>query len=194
MPSSNSNQKKWDEAYQDADFSSATAVQVLLDNLYLLPPKGNALDLACGRAGNAQLLLEQGFQVDAMDISEVLIKGLKSYVERQDLKINCMQRDVESSGLPEKKYDVIVVSYFLNRELFPQIIRTLKPDGLLFYQTWSQQSIDDSGPSNPEFRLQTGELLELCAAMRVILFREEGKQGDIRKGLRNEALLIAQKT
>lgn len=186
-------QKKWNETYQNVDFSSAIPAQVLHENAYLLPNSGNALDLACGRAGNAQFLAEQGFYVDAVDYSPVLLKGLESYVKDQCLNIACQLRDIETDGLSAKKYDVIVVSYFLNRRLFPQIISTLKPDGLLFYQTWSQLSIDDSGPSNPEFRLQVGELLELCSPLRPILYRENGVQGDIRQGLRNDAILIAQK-
>ncbi|MEE9328048.1 MAG: methyltransferase domain-containing protein [Cocleimonas sp.] len=188
-----SKRQKWDDAYRDADYSTAIPAQVLADNFYLLPLEGEALDLACGRAANAKLLAQQGLSVDAVDFSPVLLKGLSTFVKEQRLEINCIQRDIESEGLCEKKYDVIVVSYFLNRELFPDIIKALKPNGLLFYQTWSQLGVDDSGPSNPEFRLQSGELLKHCASMRVILYRENGSQGDVASGLRNEALIIAQK-
>ena len=59
--------KKWDQAYQQADYSSAAAATVLRDNAYLLPVSGGcALDLACGRAGNAQLLAKSGFAVDLL--------------------------------------------------------------------------------------------------------------------------------
>jgi SAM-dependent methyltransferase len=188
-----SKRQKWDDAYRDADYSGATAAQVLTDNLHLLPVEGDALDLACGRAGNAQLLAQQDLSVDAVDFSTILLEGLSSFVKEQRLNINCIQRDIESDGLSDKKYDVIVVSYFLNRELFSEIIDALKPNGLLFYQTWSQLAVDDSGPGNPKFRLEAGELLKLCASMRVLLYSENGRQGKVTRGLRNEALIIAQK-
>ncbi len=188
-----SKRQKWDDAYRDADYSGATAAQVLTDNLHLLPVEGDALDLACGRAGNAQLLAQQDLNVDAVDFSTILLEGLSSFVKEQRLNINCIQRDIESDGLSDKKYDVIVVSYFLNRELFSEIIDALKPNGLLFYQTWSQLAVDDSGPGNPKFRLEAGELLKLCASMRVLLYSENGRQGKVTRGLRNEALIIAQK-
>jgi len=184
--------KKWNEAYQGADIAAATPAQVLSENSYLLMQGGDALDLACGRAGNAIFLASKGFQVDAIDISPVVLGYVTQFAEEQALPISCQLRDVENEGLTQKKYDVIVVSYFLSRDLFPQIIRALKPNGLLFYQTWSQLRCDDTGPSNPDFRLQAGELLDLCSSLQPVFYREDGLQGDITKGLRNEAMLIAQ--
>ena len=186
--------QKWDDAYKDADFSAAVPAQVLKDNAYLLPEAGEALDLACGRAGNAQFLAKRNFAVDAVDISSVVLDGLRTFVKQQGLGISCNLRDIESEGFGNKKYDVIVVSYFLNRELFPQIIAALKPGGLLFYQTWSQLKVNESGPSNPEFRLKAGELLELCSPLQTVFYRENGVLGDVSVGLRNEAMIIAQKS
>ncbi len=187
--------KKWDQAYQQADYSSAIAATVLSDNSYLLPVSGgDALDLACGRAANAQFLAKSGFVVDAVDISSVVLDGLASYSLANKLQIDTILRDVESDGMPEKKYDVIVVSYFLNRELFPQILDSLKPGGLLFYQTWSQLKVTDAGPSNPDFRLKAGELLDLCRSLQIIMYRENGELGKTDTGLRNEAMIICQKS
>lgn len=187
--------KKWNQAYQSADISSALASQVLSENTHLLPQMGDALDLACGRAGNAIFLARKGFDVDAMDISPVVLKQVQAFANQQNLSINCIERDVEAQGLiDKKKYDVIVVSYFLNRDLFPQLINALKPNGLLYYQTWSQLSTDNTkGPSNPAFRLESGELLKLCAKARIIYYSENGLLGNIHQGIRNEALLICQK-
>ncbi len=188
--------KKWNEAYKDADFTAAKAATILTNNAHLLPSKGNALDLACGRAGNASFLAkmkENDFQIDAIDFSSIVIESLKDYAVKNGLSITPILRDIEADGLSNKKYDVIVVSYFLNRSLFPKIIDALKPKGLLFYQTWSQEKIDDSGPSNPNFRLSSSELLTLCSEMKILLYREEGNTGNISAGSRNEAMIIAQK-
>ncbi len=191
MSSTKSPLKKWNEAYKDADISSAKPAQVLSENVHLLPERGHALDLACGRAGNAIFLAEQGFHVDAVDISPNVLESLESFVKQQSLSISCECRDIETKGLSDRKYDVIVVSYFLNRELFPQIIKALKPNGLLFYETWSQEKVDNSGPSNPDFRLQAGELLDLSQTLRPLFYREEGDQGESSKGSRNIAMLVA---
>ena len=183
---------KWNDAYQDTDIATAKPAQVLVENQHLLPRDGSALDLACGRAGNAIFLAKHGFNVDAVDISPVVLSSVEQYVIQQNLPVSCICRDIESEGLLEKQYDVIVVSYFLNRKLFPQIIKALKPNGLLFYETWSQQRVDDSGPKNSDFRLKTTELLELTSVLRPLFYREEGDNGDVSKGFRNVGMLVVQ--
>ena len=184
---------KWNDAYQQADIANAKAAQVIKDHVYLLSESGShALDLACGRAGNAILLASLGYKVDAVDFSPVVLDQVEQFAKVHNLSINCQLRDIENDGLTSQKYDVIVVSYFLNRKLFPQIIKALNPDGLLFYQTWSQLRCDDSGPGNMAFRLETGELLQLTAPLRTVFYEENGQLGDTSKGLRNEAMLIAQ--
>jgi SAM-dependent methyltransferase len=196
---------KWQEAYQDADIASACAAGVLQQHAFLLPQSNkqvvkplHALDLACGRGGNALFLAKQGFVVDAIDLSSNVLDKLKSYALQHDLRINCLLGDVEEAGLPgvdyADKYDVIVVSYFLYRPLFADIIKALKPGGLLFYQTWSQVLVDkDKGPQNPQFRLARGELLKLTKPLVPVFYQEYGVVGDTTQGLRNEALLVAQK-
>jgi SAM-dependent methyltransferase len=183
---------KWNEAYQGADISSAKPAQVLVENNHLLSKKGKALDLACGRAANAIFLAKHGFDVDAVDISPVVLSSVEQYVVQHNLSVTCICQDIENNGLLKKQYDVIVVSYFLNRMLFPQIIKALKPNGLLFYETWSQQKVDDSGPKNSDFRLKPSELLKLSSGLRPLFYREEGNNGNISKGSRNIAMLIVQ--
>lgn len=188
--------KKWNEAYQDADIASALPVQVLEENAFLLPESGLALDLACGRGGNSLFLAHHEaskLEIDSIDLSPVVLDKLSAYAKQKQLPINCTTRDIEVEGLLVKHYDVIVVSYFLDRDLFPDIIDALKPAGLLFYQTWAQDKVDESGPNNPRFRLAPSELLTLSHSLIPILYRENGRVGDVTKGLRNEAMLIARK-
>ncbi len=185
-----SKKEKWNDGYKDADIASATAATLLQQNSYLLPKSGHALDLACGRAGNAQFLAKKGLSVDAFDLSENVINALTQFATS---RIHPQIWDSETESLQTAHYDVIVVSYFLQRDLFPTIFKALKTGGLLFYQTWSQQSIDTSGPSHPDFRLQQGELLTLCTDLRVVYYREEGILGELQQGNRNEAWIIAEK-
>ena len=91
-------------------------------------------------------------------------------------------------------FDVIVVSRFLERDLAPAIHAALRPQGILYYQTFTRSHVDDSGPSSPEYRLADNELLHLFASMRVLCYREEGRVGDLSRGFRNEAMLVAQRT
>ncbi len=183
---------KWNARHAAAS-SDDDPVILLTDYAHLLPWQGNALDLACGRGRNSLFLAQHGLSVDAWDISDVAIEQLSRRAEQAALPINAQVRDVLAQPIPIARYDVIVVSYFLERSLVQPIMSALKPGGLLFYQTFIQAAVDDSGPGNPAFRLASNELLQMFASLHLVLYREEGLLGDCSKGLRNVAQLIGQK-
>ena len=91
-------------------------------------------------------------------------------------------------------FDVIVVSRFLDRRLSNAIIDALKPNGLLFYQTFTKEKTIPTSPNNPDYLLNRNELLTLFSPLQVILYRENGLVGSHLKGLRNQAQFIGQKT
>lgn len=186
-------QQKWDQRYQGAVIGKGQATSVLLDQAYLLPKQGRVLDLACGRGDNAIFLAQHGLHVEALDLSPIIIDKLSSFACQQNLSIQAKVWNVEEQNLPLEHYDVIVVSYFLERDLFPQLITALKPNGLLFYQTWSQANVNNRGPNNPSFRLATGELLQLIQPLQVVHYQENLGIGNVEQGLRDEVTLVAQK-
>jgi tellurite methyltransferase len=183
--------RKWNLRYTDADPVAARPCGVLEDYAHLLPARGRALDLACGLGGNAVFLTRRGLDTVAWDRSPVAIAKLGDHAKTLGLAMHLAVRDVQSVPPEPDSFDVIVVSYFLERGLAPALARALRPDGLLFYQTWTREAVDDRGPQNPAFRLAPNELLTLFGNLRVIVYREEGLVGDTKQGLRNEACLVA---
>jgi len=183
--------EKWNELYRSA--TVGTPARVLLDNTHLLPTHGAALEIACGLGANALLLATQGLQVEAWDASPVAIEKLVAHATAHRLPVSGRACDVMVTPINTNAYDVIVVSHFLERELMPRLLAALRPNGLLFYQTFTIARVDDSGPRNPAFRLEDNELLQLCAPLRVLVYREEGAVGDGTRGFRNLATYIGQK-
>jgi tellurite methyltransferase len=181
---------KWDARYQDADPAQATPCRVLADFAHLLPATGRALDLAAGLGGNALLLAGHGLETVAWDISPVAVDKLNAHVRERGLPLVASVRDVERAPPEAGAFDVIVVSYFLERTLAPALIAALRPGGLLFYETFTREKVDDTGPSNPGFRLASNELLRLFSPLRLLAYREEGAVGDTGHGLRNVAYLV----
>jgi tellurite methyltransferase len=185
-------QKKWDGIYTQRE-GEVTAASVLLDNQHLLPSKGRALDLACGLGGNAKLLAKAGLEVDAWDISPVAIKQLQQELQSKKLTINAQVHDVIAKPPEKDSLDVIVVSFFLDRDFCEKLILALKPGGLLFYQTYCQEKVDQTGPKNPDYLLADNELLQLFPSLKVRVYREEALLGDHQQGFRNMAFLVAEK-
>lgn len=190
---SSDTQKKWDAIYQKADEGEYAAVRVLQENRHLLPASGCALELACGMAANAIFLAQQGLATTAWDISEVVIERLKTSPAIEGLEMTFEARDIVQQPPPAASFDVIVVSYFLDRTLIPHIKRALKPAGLIFYQTFTQTYVNEGGPRSRDFRLADNELLQLFDDYQILVYREEGRVGETAQGYRNEALMVAQK-
>lgn len=184
--------EKWNRHYRDSTALPCGA-PVLRDNTHLLPASGAALDLACGLGGNALLLAETGLHCDAWDRSEVAIERLRNLAVERDLPIRPRVRDVVAEPPAPSRFDVIVVSFFLDRTLMPALAAALRPGGLLFYQTFTALKRDPAGPSNPNFLLEEGELLRWFGTLRLRMYREEGRLGDLRHGERNTAQLIVEK-
>jgi 2-polyprenyl-3-methyl-5-hydroxy-6-metoxy-1,4-benzoquinol methylase len=191
-------QQTWDERYKDKSAASPPLpALVLTQNAHLLPAEGTALDLACGLGANAIFLARHGLHVTAWDYSGVAIAQLDRYATQHQLKLQAAVRDVIVEPPAQQSFDVIVVSRFLERGIIPRLCAALKPRGLIFYQTFiAEKSIAEKspavGPTNPDYLLKPNELLMLFASLRVRVYREEGTVGDLSRGFRNEAMLVAQ--
>jgi len=199
MTDNSRDKQKWNSRYSsisdasEKDIDMLQPSKVLLENAYLLPASGSALDLACGLGANALFLDRQSLETYAWDISDVAIEHLRKVIISSSLNIKLETRDVVARPPQKNSFDVIVVSHFLDRTLTTPLIEALTPGGLLFYQTFTVEKIPGIGPSNPDYLLQPNELLELFKGLRIRVYREEGMEGDLTQGFRNEAMLVAQK-
>lgn len=71
-----------------------------------------------------------------------------------------------------RQFSAVVVTNYLWRPLFPVIVQSVAPGGVLIYETFSQGNETVGKPSNPEFLLRPAELLQSLATMRIIGFEE----------------------
>ncbi len=192
MNDSDALRSMWDRRH-NANDQPVLPATVLTRNAHLLPNRGTALDLACGLGGNALFLAARGLTVSAWDLSQVAVERVRAQAKTGGLQIEVQARDIIARPPPPSSFDVIVVSHFLDRGLAPAIAPALRPGGLLFYQTFAREAVTDQRPSNPEFRLQQNELLQLFAGLVVRVYRDEGRLGDLSRGVRDLAMLVAQR-
>jgi len=183
---------EWNNRYQTTA-NMPPPCQVLAAYTHLLPSSGTALDLACGLGANALLLARHGLDTYAWDYAQTALERLQAYAVTQPGQIHTQVCDVSVSKPSPATYNVIVVCHFLDRSLMSALIQALKPNGLLFYQTFTRTCVNDCGPKNHEFRLKDNELLLMFADLQVVVYQEEACIGDTTQGFRNEALLIAKK-
>ena len=188
-------QDKWNKHYAGLDSAEIISppAYVLEHYSYLLPLHGRALDLACGLAGNALFMAQRGLQTHAWDSSDSALRRVADMTKQHSLTVTLSCRDVELESLEQDAFDVIVVSRFLWRPLCAAIMSALRPNGLLFYQTFIVDKAQNVGPTSPTYLLQKNELLQLFSGLTVLVYQELGTVGNITQGFRNEAFLVAQK-
>ncbi len=185
--------RKWDALHARSEARSRAPAKVLREHSHLLPATGEALELACGEGANAILLAERGLMTSAWDISEVATQKLTNTAKDLGVSMAVAQRDVVASPPAPGSFDVIVISRFLDRTIVADIHAALRERGLLFYQTFILEKVSDFGPNNPDYRLGENELLQLFSQLHILYYHEEGAVGEIDEGLRDEAMLIAQR-
>jgi len=187
MPTS---QSEWDDKHRLAIEAAVAEPAGILREILPLLPAGLVLDLACGTGRNALFLAENGRQVTAVDWSAVALETLAARaiekkipvrrIERLDgVKhtrgpgLELLQADLEQIKLPKESYDAILCIRYLQRTLFPQISRALRPGGVLLYETYTLAQLDfDGGPRDPAHLLQQGELRNAFPELSVIFCRE----------------------
>ncbi|MDH5473230.1 MAG: class I SAM-dependent methyltransferase [Gammaproteobacteria bacterium] len=183
----------WDQHYLLREAGEQSPADVLIQNEHLLPVSGKVLDYACGLGANACWLAAKGYSVTAWDGSAIAIDKIKKYAASQALTIHAEVRDLENNPPTAAEFDLVIVSFFLHRPTLKKLQAILKPGGLLCYQTFSGEQSNGRGPSNPEFRLQQGELLKTFADMKILFYREDNGVGNLQQGLRDQVMFIAAK-
>jgi tellurite methyltransferase len=151
-----------------------------LQNLSAYLTGGTALDLACGLGGNSMFLARMNYQVQAIDISDVAIHFIQEQAAQNNLNIHPQVADLtdlSESEFPNSPYHLVVITFYLDRSLFPILKNLIKADGYLFIETFYQTpQKEDQGVSN-QYKLQPKELLSQFGDWNVLFFEENEQEG-----------------
>jgi len=149
--------------------------------------------MATGEGRNAVFLAQNGFEVDAVDISREGLKKARKLAREKGVKVNALLVDLDRYQIEEGRYDLIANLYFLKRRLIPKIRKGLKKGGKVIFETYllEHRTLAAGGPRQAKYFLKPNELLRLFKGFRILFYRE----GIFREGGKRKALasLIAQK-
>ena len=134
---------------------------------HLLPAGGSVLDVACGAGRHAAYFAERGHAVTGID---------RDIGAAQDLSgtVALIQADIENGPWPlifngnPVQFQAVVVTNYLWRALFPTLLASLAPGGVLLYETFTVGNETVGRPSRPDFLLRSGELLEVCKGLHIV--------------------------
>lgn len=119
----------WEKSYKNKKISTFGKPSKEVEGLMAKLSKGSSiLDMACGEGRHGLFLAQNGFQVDAFDISENGIDKLKRLAVENDVKLNAWVEDIENFKFI-KKYDAIIshgLFQFIKKNLRERVIRDMK--------------------------------------------------------------------
>lgn len=120
-------------------------------------PGGSVLDVACGGGRHLRLARRLGLRVTGVDKT---LRGVTDLAG--DPLVTLVEADLEN-GAPwpfaGRVFDAVVVTNYLWRPLFPWIVASVAPDGILLYETFARGNERFGSPRNPDFLLEAGELI-----------------------------------
>lgn len=129
---------------------------------------GKALDIACGTGRNTTFLVQHGFYVDAVDVSDYALSQIPP-----SSSIHTIHSDLATFEFESHKYDLICNINFLDRRLFPKIQESLAPKGVLIFETFIIAHGEAySQPRNIDYVLRKNELLHAFIGLDIIYYEE----------------------
>lgn len=139
----------WEEKYRSGDRGKeAKSTALVVETVEKLVP-GTAIDLACGAGRHTLYLAERGWTVTAVDGSEAAVELVRRRAAARSLDVDARVADLTDSAfaLPQVAFDLIVIAYYLQRDLFAKAKAAARPGGIVVAivhtpepgETWSKK-------------------------------------------------------
>ncbi|OIJ19255.1 hypothetical protein BKP45_13940 [Anaerobacillus alkalidiazotrophicus] len=174
---------KWNDKYKDRIkkfIDNKNKPNERLENLSTYFTGGKGLDLACGLGANSLFLAQLGYNIQALDISEVATQYVRDQAREKQLDIVATAIDLTNlSNLNFKKnlFDLVIITYYLDRDIFPYVKSIIKDNGYFFMETfYLSEETKKVGISN-KYKLHSNELLSTFTDWQVLYYEENEKEG-----------------
>ena len=138
----------------------------------LIATNGTVLDLACGSGRHTRWLASLGYRVEAVDRDAIALANLQGLPN-----VTTRLADAEGDTWPYATacFDGVIVTNYLYRPRFGKLLATLNAGGVLIYETFMTGNEKLGKPSNPDFLLQPGELLQRVQPHATVIAFEQGR-------------------
>lgn len=134
---------------------------------HLVAQGASVLDVACGSGRHVKWFAERGHKVTGVDRNAQAIAGLRGLAE-------LLVADIENGPWPlaGRQFGAVVATNYLWRPLLPTLIDSVAEGGVLICETFAEGQQTVGKPSNPDFLLRPGELLQAARSLRTVAYED----------------------
>ncbi|MBP6941700.1 MAG: class I SAM-dependent methyltransferase [Syntrophorhabdaceae bacterium] len=162
----------WDKRYREGFYDGAKGPHGLLKRFAPAAPPGIAVDIAMGNGRDAVFLAERGFAAYGLERSMEAIKQARQKASESGARIFAVYGDANNLPFRSESAGLVVVFYFLLRNIMEEITRILRKDGILVYETFlKRQNLIDRRRTD-EYLLNDGELIGCFPGMEPLFYEE----------------------
>jgi SAM-dependent methyltransferase len=134
---------------------------------HLVAPGASVLDVACGSGRHVRWFVARGCRVTAIDRNAEALEALRPLA-------SVHVADIEGAPWPlaGARFDAVICTNYLWRPLLPTLVDSVAPGGVLICETFAAGNESVGKPSNPDFLLRPGELLEAARRLRIVAYED----------------------
>lgn len=172
---------KWDRKHTDRlHHNKQSTPNIRLKYLTPYLTGGSAVDFACGLGENSLFLAKLNFNVQAFDISSIAVNYLTEQVKKHNLPVQALVADLtqwKELDLLESSIDLVVITYYLDRQIFPFIKSMIKENGYFFMETFYLSRDNMQNNVSDQYKLHPNELLKEFASWHILYYEEHEQEG-----------------
>jgi SAM-dependent methyltransferase len=143
---------------------------------------GRALDVGMGQGRNTIYLAQQGWDAVGFDPADRAVAAAQEQARTLGVRITTSVARAEEFDWGTANWDLIVLSYVGGREYVAQVLRALRPGGMVILEGFHRDATKKQ-PIGGAVVFDTNELLQLFPGLRVVRYEDTDGVGDF--GLMN---------
>lgn len=194
---------KWDERFNTDEYVYGKEPNHFLESVADKIPEGKILCLGEGEGRNAVFLAKKGYDVTAVDASEIGLKKAKKLADENSVSIHTTIKNLEHFKIHKNHWQGIVSIFChlpksFRSKLHHDCVTGLNSGGMFVMEAYSpdQLKYNTGGPKVPELLYDPQEIIKELTGLDFIHAKEvvrEIYEGSLHKGSGSVIQILAQK-
>ena len=185
---------QWNERYgQDEYYYGTEPNSFLVEQSTRFNKGAKILCLAEGEGRNAVYLAKSGYDVTAVDSSQVGLDKLLKLAKKNGAAVKAICCDLNDFNFEDRRWDAVISIWChlpseLRSKIHGKIVTSLKPDGLFLLEAYTpdQLKFKTGGPQNPDLMPTLAQLESELSKLKVIFKKEINRR--VSEGIGHQGL------